>query len=71
MQVHNNLFRIRTTSSFKINPSLITLNKIAKTAYGNFEGTVRNFNVLRNKQYGLDSIEHQVQKFGERARELT
>ena len=71
MQVIHHPLRVRTTNSFKMHPSLIALNKLSKPSYGNFESTVRNFYILHNKHFGLDSVEHQVQKFGERARILT
>lgn len=46
------------------------VKKIAKGSFGEFEKTVRNFGVLMNKNFGSETTEHQVQKFGSRVKQL-
>lgn len=46
------------------------VKKIAKGSFGEFEKTVRNFGVLMNKNFGSETTEHQVQKFGPRVKQL-
>lgn len=46
------------------------IKKIAKGTFGHFEMTVRNFGVLMNKNFGQESTQHQIQKFGPRVKKL-
>lgn len=46
------------------------MKKIAKGSVGEFEKTVRNFGVLMNKNFGSETTQHQIQKFGSRVKKL-
>ena len=50
--------------------SACDIKKIAKGSFGEFENTVRNFGVLMNRNFGSETTEHQVQKFGPRVKQL-
>ena len=48
----------------------IDVKKISKGTVGEFEKTVRNFGVLMNKNFGSETTQHQIQKFGGRVKKL-